>query len=70
MQSLFETDDGRRTACCNRQDCAAPMIRKKVPHVIVKLWAGKSEQQNTDLAEAITSEVMEILYYGDQLRGI
>jgi 4-oxalocrotonate tautomerase len=42
------------------------MIRKKVPHVIVTLWAGKSEQQKTRLAEAITRDVMEILYYGDE----
>ncbi|WP_373424615.1 4-oxalocrotonate tautomerase family protein [Mesorhizobium sp. SARCC-RB16n] len=25
-----------------------------MPHVIVKLWPGKSEQQKTELAEAIT----------------
>jgi len=32
-----------------------------MPHVIVKLWPGKSEQQKTRLAEAITKDVMEIL---------
>jgi 4-oxalocrotonate tautomerase len=37
-----------------------------MPHVIVKLWPGKSEQQKTRLAEAITRDVMEILDYGDE----
>ncbi len=36
-----------------------------MPHVVVKLWPGKSEQQKTRLAEAITKDVMEILHYGD-----
>jgi 4-oxalocrotonate tautomerase len=40
--------------------------RGKMPHVIVKLWPGKSEQQKTRLAEAITRNVMEILHYGDE----
>jgi 4-oxalocrotonate tautomerase len=35
-----------------------------MPHVIVKLWPGKSEQQKTELAEAITKNVMEIFQYG------
>jgi phenylpyruvate tautomerase PptA (4-oxalocrotonate tautomerase family) len=34
--------------------------------VIVKLWPGKSEQQKTRMAEAITKDVMEILHYGDE----
>ena len=34
--------------------------------MIVKLWPGKSEQQKTRLAEAITKDVMEILHYGDE----
>jgi 4-oxalocrotonate tautomerase len=34
--------------------------------VIVKLWPGKSEQQKTRLAEAITKDVMEILHYGEE----
>ncbi|MGH9685560.1 MAG: tautomerase family protein [Candidatus Acidiferrales bacterium] len=37
-----------------------------MPHVIVKLWPGKSEQQKTRLAEAIAKDVMEILHYGDE----
>jgi 4-oxalocrotonate tautomerase len=36
-----------------------------MPHVIVKLWPGKSEAQKTRLAEAITKDVASILNYGD-----
>jgi 4-oxalocrotonate tautomerase len=34
-----------------------------MPHVIVKLWPGKSEQQKTRLAEAITKDITDILDY-------
>ena len=37
-----------------------------MPHVIVKLWPGKSEQQKIRLAERITKDVMEILHYGEE----
>ena len=37
-----------------------------MPHVIVKLWPGKSEQQKTRLAEKITEDVMEVLNYGEE----
>ena len=37
-----------------------------MPHVIVKLWPGKSERQKTALAEAITKDVMNILNYGEE----
>ena len=37
-----------------------------MPHVIVKLWPGESEQQKTRLAEAITKDVIDILHYGDE----
>jgi 4-oxalocrotonate tautomerase len=37
-----------------------------MPHVIVKLWPGKSEQQKSRLAEAITKDVMNILHYGEE----
>ena len=33
-----------------------------MPHVVVKLWPGKSEQQKTRLAEAITKDILQ---YGD-----
>ena len=35
-----------------------------MPHVIVKLWPGKSEEQKARLAEEIAKDVMEILGYG------
>jgi len=37
-----------------------------MPHVIVKLWPGKSEMQKKRLAEAIAKDVMEILHYGEE----
>ena len=36
-----------------------------MPHVVVKLWPGKSEQQKTRLAEEIAKDVMNILNYGE-----
>ena len=35
-----------------------------MPHVIVKLWPGKSEQQKMQLAQAIVKDVMHVLHYG------
>jgi 4-oxalocrotonate tautomerase len=35
-----------------------------MPHVIVKLWPGKSEKQKQKLADSITKSVMEVLDYG------
>jgi 4-oxalocrotonate tautomerase len=35
-----------------------------MPHVIVKLWPGKSEQQKERLAAAIVQDVMKVLHYG------
>jgi 4-oxalocrotonate tautomerase len=37
-----------------------------MPHVIVKLWPGKSEQQKRRLARAITDDVKKVLHYGDE----
>ena len=37
-----------------------------MPHVIVKLWPGKSEAQKQRLAQAITEDVMKVLHYGDE----
>jgi 4-oxalocrotonate tautomerase len=41
------------------------MKRKErtMPHVIVKLWPGKSEQQKIRLGEAITKDIVDILHY-------
>lgn len=37
-----------------------------MPHVIVKLYPGKTEQQKTKLAEAITEDVMNVFGYGEE----
>ena len=37
-----------------------------MPHVIVKLWPGKTEQQKKTLAERITKDVMEVFHYGEE----
>ncbi len=37
-----------------------------MPHVIVKLWPGKSEKQKTRLAEEIVKDVMTVLHYGEE----
>ena len=37
-----------------------------MPHVIVKLWPGKSEAQKKRLAERITEAVTDVLHYGDE----
>ncbi len=37
-----------------------------MPHVIVKLWPGKSEQQKSRLAEEIARAVTTVLNYGEE----
>jgi 4-oxalocrotonate tautomerase len=37
-----------------------------MPHVIVKLWPGKTAQQKRKLADAITKNVMSVLNYGEE----
>ena len=37
-----------------------------MPHVIVKLWPGKSEQQKARLADKIAKDVMDVLNYGEE----
>ena len=37
-----------------------------MPHVIVKLWPGKTEEQKRRLAEAIAKNVMDVLDYGEE----
>ncbi|MBC06119.1 tautomerase family protein [Thalassospira sp.] len=37
-----------------------------MPHVIVKAWPGKTEDEKKRLADAITKHVMEIFEYGDE----
>jgi 4-oxalocrotonate tautomerase len=40
--------------------------RKFMPHVIVKLWPGKSEDQKTRLADKIAKDVMDVFNYGEE----
>ena len=37
-----------------------------MPHVIVKLWPGKSEEQKRRLAQEIAKDVMNVLNSGDE----
>ena len=37
-----------------------------MPHVIVKLWPGKSEAQKQRLADKITKDVMDVFNYGEE----
>ena len=37
-----------------------------MPHVIVKLWPGKSEHQKARLADKIAKDVMDVLNYGEE----
>lgn len=37
-----------------------------MPHVIVKLWPGKTEKQKAQLAQEITRSVMRTLNYGEE----
>ena len=37
-----------------------------MPHVIVKLWPGKTERQKERLAKRIARDVMEVLRYGEE----
>jgi 4-oxalocrotonate tautomerase len=39
---------------------------RTMPHVVVKLWPGKSEQQKIQLAEEIAKAVMTVLAYGEE----
>ena len=37
-----------------------------MPHVIVKLWPGKSEKQKIQLTEKIVKDVMNVFSYGEE----
>lgn len=37
-----------------------------MPHVIVKLWPGKTEKQKEQLAQRISQAVMDVLDYGEE----
>jgi 4-oxalocrotonate tautomerase len=37
-----------------------------MPHVIVKLWPGKSDRLKARLSKAIVNDVMNVLNYGEE----
>jgi len=37
-----------------------------MPHVVVKLWPGKSERLKKQLTDAIAKDVMAVLHYGKE----
>jgi 4-oxalocrotonate tautomerase len=41
-------------------------MERFMPHIIVKLWPGKSMRQKQDLADKITQAVMDTLRYGEE----
>ncbi|MGU3389778.1 tautomerase family protein [Sphingomonas sp. M1A8_2b] len=43
---------------------------KAMPHVLVKLWPGKSDDQKQRLTETITHGVMEALGYGEDALSV
>jgi 4-oxalocrotonate tautomerase len=49
-----------------RADVHTSRKERTMPHVIVKLWPGKSVQQKQKLANAITKAIGEVLHYGEE----
>lgn len=37
-----------------------------MPHVVVKLWPGKTSEQKARLAQKIAQDVMEVFDYGEE----
>lgn len=44
----------------------ASLWAEPVPHVIVKLWPGKSDDQKQRLSDAIVRDVTDIFDYGEE----
>jgi 4-oxalocrotonate tautomerase len=64
---MARTSSGwNRSATTSTSLIEARNEERAMPHVIVKLWPGKSEQQKRRLAEAITRDVATVLNYGDE----
>ena len=70
--AVQEQLDGKTSSGWNRSATTSTSLSKArseertMPHVIVKLWPGKSEQQKRRLAEAITKDIATVLHYGDE----
>jgi hypothetical protein len=58
---------GHRLLLSCRQRSSNVHKERTTPHVVVKLWPGKSDQQKTRLAEAITKDLMDILHHGEEV---
>jgi 4-oxalocrotonate tautomerase len=41
-----------------------------MPHVVVKMWPGKSVEQKIRLAEEIAKDVMDVLHYGGESASV
>src|SRR5437762_1286931 len=64
---MARTSSGWSTSPTISTSLIEPRNEERVmPHVIVKLWPGKSEQQKRRLAEAITKDIATVLNYGDE----
>jgi 4-oxalocrotonate tautomerase len=42
-----------------------PFNLEKMPHIIVKLWKGKTEEQKKKLAKELTKTAMSVIGYGE-----
>ena len=40
--------------------------RNKIPHIIVKLWKGKTEAQKKKLADELAKTAMFVIGYGEE----
>jgi 4-oxalocrotonate tautomerase len=62
----LKEDAVKAAACRDLRLYLSGLKESAMPHVIVKLWPGKSEAQKSRLAERIAQAVMDILNYGDE----
>lgn len=61
----FTTVAGAKQLIGPRTVSAQEMGSETMPHVIVKLWPGRSEQDKIRLTEAIVKDVVEIVEVGE-----
>ena len=57
---------GTASADAFKVSAAKRLKENNMPHVIVKLWPGRSEQQKKQLAEAIVEDVVAIMKCGEE----
>lgn len=61
----FVTLAGVKQIIGPRTASAKEMGEENMPHVIVKLWPGRTEEQKVRLAEAIVKDVVDIVECGE-----